>query len=135
MSIPAILASLLAQLLLLPLWLVSLYPNIFHYNIHRPLLKTDKMFTNTYRFIIPVVLGVPFFMLATVLVCGLAWGWWWQSFLWMLLATYPLARFALWDWRWMKRTARQLKMRCMAARVAALKEKRKKLFEQIKSSI
>ena len=130
-----VLLSVLAQILLLPLWVVSLYPNIFHYNIHRPFMKSDEMFTNSWRFIIPVVVGVPFFFVLTVLVCGLAWGWWWQSVVWMLLATYPLALFAYYEWKWMKSTWRNIKMLCNKKRMAELKEKRKTLFETIKNMI
>ena len=130
-----VLLSILAQVLLLPLWLVSLYPNIFHYNIQRLFLRTDRMFTNSWRFIIPAVVGIPFFFVLTVLVCGLVWGWWWQSAVWMLLASYPLALFALYEWKWMKRTWRNVRMLCMKEKINALREKRKTLFEKIKHSI
>jgi len=125
----------LAQILLLPLWLLSLYPNVFHYNIHRLFVKKDKMFTNSWRYIIPAVVGVPFFFVLTVLLCGLLWGWWWQSILWMSLATYPLALFALYDWKWMQLTWRNLKLLWHKDRLAALKAKRKDLFEEIKNKI
>ncbi len=127
--------SIMAQIILLPLWLVSLYPNLLHYNIHRPFMKSDKMFTNSWRFIIPVVVGVPFFFLLTVLVCGLVWGLWWQSVVWMLLATYPLALFAYYEWKWMQSTFRNIRMLCNKKRMAELKEKRKVLFESIKNKI
>ena len=127
------LLSMLAQVLLLPLWIVSLYPNIFHYNIHRPFMKTDKMFTNSWRFIIPVVVGVPFFFILTVLVCGLVWGLWWQSAVWMVLATYPLSLFAFYEWKWMQDTWRALRMLCHRERVTALREKRNALFEKLKN--
>ncbi len=129
------LLSMFAQLLILPAWIVSLYPNIFHYNIHRPFMRTDKMFTNSWRLIIPVVVGVPFFFVLTVLVCGLVWGLWWQSAVWMLLATYPLSLFAYYEWKWMKQTWRNLRMLCQKKRMAALNEKRQKLFEKLRNII
>lgn len=130
-----VLLSLLAQTLLLPLWIVSLYPNIFHYNTHVPFRKIDNMFTNSWRFIIPTVIGVPFFFLLTVLVCGLNWGLWWQSIAWMLLATYPLSYFALCEWKWMKRTWRNLKVLCSSSRIEELNKKRTSLFEIIHKKI
>ena len=127
--------NMLVQVLLLPLWIVSLYPNIFHYNIHRPFMKTDRMFTNSWRFIIPVVVGVPFFFILTVLVCGLAWGWWWQSAVWMLLATYPLALFAFYYWKWLKHTRQSLKILCHKDRIDSLKARRENIFENIMNKI
>lgn len=132
------LLSILAQIILLPLWLVSLYPNIFHYNIQRLLLKTDKMYTNSWRFVVPVVVGMPFFFILTVLVCGLAWGLWWQSALWMLLAVWPLSEFALREWKWMKatwRNVRLLKVESGKRKVESLMMKRKQLFEKLKDII
>ncbi|MBQ4508592.1 MAG: 1-acyl-sn-glycerol-3-phosphate acyltransferase [Paludibacteraceae bacterium] len=127
--------NMLVQVLLLPLWIVSLYPNIFHYNIHRPFMKTDRMFTNSWRFIIPVVVGVPFFFILTVLVCGLAWGWWWQSAVWMFLATYPLALFAFYYWKWLKHTRQSLKILCHKDRIDSLKARRENIFENIMNKI
>ena len=125
------LLSIAAQTVLLPLFVVSLYPNILHYNIHRPFMKTDRMFTNSWRLIIPVVVGIPLFFAVTVLVCGLVWGLWWQSALWMLLASWPLARFALWDWQWMKRTWRNVILLAKDKEWQVLNEKRNKMFDKI----
>lgn len=131
MSALKIVLSVLAQVALLPLWLVSLFPNIIHYNIYRPFLRSDRMFTNSWRFIIPVVVGVPFWFLLVVLVCGFAWGWWWQSAILMLLSVYPLSVFAFYEWKWMCRTWRGVRMLCQKTKVNALKEKRKQLFKKI----
>ncbi len=134
-SILTLSASVLAQTLLLPLWVCTLYPNIFHYNIHRPFLRTDDMYTNSYRLIAPVVVGLPFFFLLTVLFCGLMWGWWWQSALWMLLVTYPLSLFAFYEWKWMKNTWQGIRLLCHKAQVDALMEKRTKLFDNLRKTI
>lgn len=126
--------SLLAQMALLPLFIVSLYPNIFHYNIHRLFVPKGSLFQNSVRFIVPVVIGIPFFFIATVLVCGLVWGWWWQSILWMVLATWPLAWFGLHDWKWMKATWRNIHLLTVSRQHSAfssLMAKRKKLFENL----
>ncbi|MBQ7192718.1 MAG: 1-acyl-sn-glycerol-3-phosphate acyltransferase [Paludibacteraceae bacterium] len=131
----SVLLAMLLQLLLLPLWIVSLYPNIIHYNVHRPFIKTDLMFTNSWRFIIPAVVGVPFFFVLTVLICGLVWGWWWQSALWMLLASYPLALFAVRQWQWMKQTWRQARLLCKKSKLTSLFALRKQVFENIKNKL
>ena len=121
------LLSLLAQILLLPLFIVSLYPNIIHYNIYKPFVKEDMLFTNSVRFIVPTVFGLPLFFIGTVLVCGLVWGWWWQSIVWMLLASYPLAWFALHDWKWMKATWANLRL--LTTNTQQLMADREQLFE------
>lgn len=130
------LLSILAQIILLPLWIVSLYPNIFHYNIYRPFVKEDMLFTNSVRFIVPTVIGVPFFFVFTVLVCGLVWGWWWQSIVWMLLASWPLAWFALKDWKWMKATWRNVKRLAVNKEdMTKLEEKRTNLFKLLRNKL
>ena len=131
-TLPRICLDVLCHLLLLPLWLVSLYPGIFHYNIHRPFMRTDRMFTNSWRFIIPVVVGIPFFFVLTILVGGLCFGWWWQSVLFITLATYPLPLFALWQWNRMKRTATDIRLYTHRGAVASLRNKRAALFARLR---
>lgn len=126
------LLSMLAQLLLLPIWVVSLYPNAIHYYVPKLFLKTDRMFENSWTFIIPVVVGIPFFFLLTVLVCGLVWGWWWQSVVWMLLAVYPGSLFTWYVGKWMQSTCRNLKMLFCMNKLQTLMAMRKHLFEEIK---
>lgn len=130
-----VLLSLLAQLLLLPLWLVSLYPNGIHYGLPKLFLRTDRMFENSWTFIIPVVVGIPFFFLLTVLVCGLVWGWWWQSAVWMLLMIYPGSLFAWYEWKWMQKTVYQLRLLCRKKQVANLLNKRKLLFDKLNKKL
>ena len=125
--------GMLVQLVLLPLFIVSLYPNIIHYNIHRPFVKKDPLFTNSVRFIVPTVFGIPLFFIFTVLICGLVWGWWWQSAVWMLLASFPLAWFALHDWKWMKATWRNAKLLC--TNTTDLMAMRKQLFETLSKKL
>lgn len=135
MSWLQILLSIICLILLLPLWLVSLYPNIVHYNIYRPFMKTDKMFTNSWRFIIPVVVGVPFWFMLTVLLCGLLWGWWWQSIVLMLLSFYPLSVFAIKYWDYLCRVARNIKLLCCSKQVGEISRKRADLFDKLKKII
>lgn len=83
----------LALVLLFPLWVVSLWPNLLCYSLPLLLLRTDKMFTNTYRYIFSVLIFYPLFALLTL---GVMWGVWgqpWLALVWILL-WLPLARFA-----------------------------------------
>ena len=131
------LCGMVAQVALLPLWIASLYPNIVHYLIPYPFVKADPMFTNSVRFIVPVVFGIPLFFLFTVLICGLVWGLWWQSIVWMLLASWPLAWFGLHEWKWMKATWRNAKLLVKSGKpkVESLMAKREKLFENLRKAI
>lgn len=126
--------SLLCQVLLFPLWLVSLYPNGIHYWLPKAFLKTDKMFTNSLLFIIPIVIGIPLFSLLTLLVMGLVWGLWWQALVWILLF-YPLAFFGYLEGRWMKKTWRNLKVLFNKGKVNQLRQKTEQVFNKIKSII
>ena len=99
--------NILLLLLLLPLWLVSLWPHGLCYRLPTLLLKSDKMFTNSYRYILSAVILYPLFALLTILVMGLVWGWWWQSLLWILL-WIPTGRFAWWYYSLLRRTRRAL---------------------------
>ena len=73
------LAKGLLVLALLPLWIVSLWPHIICYWAPLALLKEDKMFTNSYRLILSIVILYPLFTLITLLVMGLGFGMWWQA--------------------------------------------------------
>lgn len=117
----------LAQVLLLPLWLVTLWPNIILYAFPLALLRTDKMFTNTLRLILAVVLGVPFFLLLTLLVAGLCFGWWWQAAVWIVL--YPLTVcFAWYDWQWMRHTLQNFRLLVHRRKADSLTVKRGRVF-------
>jgi len=129
-----IVCKLLLQLMFLPVWFVSLYPNVILYAFPLLLLKTDKMFTNTLRVILGVVLGYPFFMLLTLLVSGLVFGWWWPALVWILL--YPLfVDIAWYGWIWLKSSVQDI--RCIVSRkkVLLLKEERQHLFSRLNDLI
>ena len=99
----------LLSLLILPIWIVSLWPNLLLYTLPLMFLKTDKMFTNTWRLILAVVVGVPFFLLLTLFVAGFGFGWWWQALAWILL--YPLTVDIAWyGWKHLQRTVQEWKM-------------------------
>ena len=99
----------LLSLLILPVWIVSLWPNLLLYTLPLMFLKTDKMFTNTWRLILAVVVGIPFFLLLTLFVAGFGFGWWWQALAWILL--YPLTVDIAWyGWKHLQRTVQEWKM-------------------------
>ena len=103
------LGYILLSLLILPVWIVSLWPNLLLYTLPLMFLKTDKMFTNTWRLILAVVVGVPFFLLLTLFVAGFGFGWWWQALAWILL--YPLTVDIAWyGWKHLQRTVQEWKM-------------------------
>lgn len=95
LRVPRLVAGGLGLLLLLPLWVVSLWPHLLCYLFPFLLLKTDPMFTNTYRYVFATLLIYPLAAILTVLVLGLGFGLWWQGILWVLL-TIPIGKFAWW---------------------------------------
>lgn len=133
-SVIATCAKSLAQIALLPVWLLALWPNILCYNLPKLFLKTDKMFTNSLLLILNVLVFVPLFLLATILVAGCCFGWWWQSVVWALL--FPaIALFAWYDYKWMRRTVRDWRFlthtRC--AKFETLRTLRNRLYKNLNS--
>ncbi len=133
-SLGKLLLTILLQIIILPVWLFSLYPGIIFYAFPFLLLKTDKMFTNTLRFILAAVIGFPCIMLLTWLVAGLSFGLWWQTLVWILL--FPLfVDIAWYDWKWMKSTIKDLHCLANKQKVSQLKEQRKQLFCKLRNTI
>lgn len=87
----------LALVLLLPLWVVSLWPHALCYALPPRLIHEDKMFTNSYRYVMSALFLYPLTALLTI-VAGLLTGWWWQALLWVALWLLT-ARFAWWYWQ------------------------------------
>lgn len=75
----------LLLLLFLPLGIISLFPHALCYWLPTLLLKEDKMFTASYRFIISVLFLYPLFAIITLLVLGLAFNSWLTAIVWILL--------------------------------------------------
>ena len=91
------------ELLLLPLWLVGLWPFGLFYWLPTLLLSDNLMYTNTYRVLVNSLLLVPFAILVTLSLVGGIFGMWWLAVLWILLWV-PIDRFEWWMWSRFKRT-------------------------------
>jgi len=139
MSPLAIAGSLLVQLALLPLWIVSLFPSGIMYFIP-PLFMPGredryyKLYDQALQLIVSVLVLIPVFTLTTLLVLGLVWGWWWQAVVWILL-WYPLALFAWYVGLWMRRTIEQITLRCHKAQTAELDGLYDKLYKLVNELI
>lgn len=93
---------------LLPLWIVCLWPHAVCYVLPPRFIREDKMFTNSYRYILSALLLYPLFALLTLLTLGLAWGWWWQTTVWILL-WIPTGQLAWWYWKQLRQTYRRMR--------------------------
>lgn len=91
------------ELLLLPLWLVGLWPFGLFYWLPTLLLSDNLMYTNTYRVLVNSLLLVPFVIVVTLSVVGGIFGMWWLAVSWILLWV-PIDRFEWWMWSRFKRT-------------------------------
>ena len=92
------LAIFLRELLLMvlsPVWIATLFPHAICYTLPLRLLHEDKMFTNSYRYILNVLGLYPLFAVLSLVIGGAVLGWWWQTVLWLLL-WIPAARFCWW---------------------------------------
>ena len=139
MSAPAIVGSALVQLLLLPLWLVSLYPGAILYFLPPMFMpgredRYYKLYDQAMQLIVNALVLLPVCLLAALLVLGLVWGWWWQAVVWILL-WYPLSLFAWYEGQWMRRTIEQIRLRCRKAQTARLDGLYDKMYNLVKKLI
>ena len=106
--------SLLLHIILLPLWLFTLIPVGVFYYIPPMFMpgKEDpyyKVYTQSMQLIVSILVLMPLFAIAGLLVMGLCWGWWWQAVVWILL--WPLfGIFAWYNGSWMRQTFERLVM-------------------------
>lgn len=120
----------LLLLLLLPFWLVNLWPHGLGYAFPFLMLKTDRMFTNSYRFIFSVLILYPLAALITLLTLGLGFGQWLLGLLWIVLWG-PIAKF---EWfyyqqlRYLIGSIRCLSHRRQIAQLQALRTQLSKLI-------
>ena len=131
-----IVLSVLAQLILLPLWVFSLFPSAIMYYIPPMFMpgKEDpyyKVYTQSMQLILTVVLLFPILSITTLLVLGLNWGWWWQAILWILL-WFPLGFFAWHEGLWMRSTWEQISMRIHRKKANKLRALYGHFYEMVK---
>jgi hypothetical protein len=108
----------LVLLALLPCWVVSLWPQGICYSLPPRLIHEDKMFTNSYRYVMSALFLYPLFALLTLLVMGIGWGLWWQALVWILLWV-PLGKFCWWYYQRLRQTKRNL---CYLLKPGSIKE-------------
>lgn len=113
-------------LLLLPLWVACLWPHLLCYLIPFPLLKTDRMFTNTYRYVLSTLVIYPLTAIATILVLGLCLGLWWQGVIWALLLI-PTGKFAWWYYCLLRRWAARMRMLLQGKAMAEARKMREEI--------
>lgn len=102
-------AHALLDLLLLPLWMVSLWPNVLCYQLPKLLLKTDPMFLNTFRYILNVLILYPLLTLLTALLIGIFTPSWWFALVYLLLAA-PISLFSWYEWLHLRQTIHRLRV-------------------------
>lgn len=119
-----------AALALLPLWIASLWPAALVYHLPTLLLKEDKMFTNSYRFIIGVLVLYPLFAILT-LAAGIAMGHWLATLLWIAL-WLPLGQFCWHYWQGLRRTLIRLRCLLQPKRTKEIIELRNKIRKLLK---
>jgi len=117
--------SIIAQILLLPIWVFSLFPGAILYFIPPMFMpgKEDpyyKVYTQSLQFIVSVVVLIPIIVLTVLLVLGLVWGWWWQALIW-IVTMFPMMLFAWYEGQWMRRTWEQISMRLHKAKTKYLR--------------
>ena len=125
-QILSLIGSAIVDLILLPLWIISLWPGLICYKLPLRMLKEDIMFTNSYRLIVNVLLLYPLSAIITVLLIGFLSGNWWIALLWFLLMV-PLSQFAWWEWLHVKKTVRRFRVLTHLKEVSRIVELRNKI--------
>jgi len=122
---------LLFDLLLLPLWVVSLWPNLLCYQLPKLLLKTDPMFLNTFRYILNILILYPLPTFLTALLIGLFSPSWWFALAYLFLAA-PITLFSWYEWTHIDQTLRRLRILTNGKailEIAVLRDKIKNLLK------
>lgn len=103
-----LIGSAIIDLLLLPLWIVSLWPNLLYYRIPLLLLKTDIMFVNTFRFILNVLVLYPLLSIITAVTIGCLSNW--TLAIGYLLLCAPITLFWWYEWKHMEQTIQKFRV-------------------------
>lgn len=131
-SIMQIVANIISLIVFLPIWIVSLWPNILIFNASNIFMKNikDKMFEGTIRYTLSVMATIPItYILTFVLTFHFVNGW--VAFFYICVLP-ALAIFAWNYWQFAKRTFRMLKYKKIASdKRKDLTQTRKDLFESL----
>lgn len=119
----------LGNLILLPLWIVSLWPHALFYYLPTLLLGENLMYTNTYRVLLNSLVLVPVAAVVTLCVTA-ALGCWWLGFVWIALWALQ-ARFAWWMWQRLKKFKGQYFILSHEREMSELKDVREKIASQL----
>lgn len=103
-----LIGSAIIDLLLLPLWIVSLWPNLLYYRVPLLLLKTDIMFVNTFRFILNVLVLYPLLSIITAITIGCLTSW--TFAIGYLLLCAPITLFWWYEWKHMEQTIQKFRV-------------------------
>ena len=108
---------------LLPLWIISLWPHAICYSVPPLLLKTDKMFRNSYRYILSVLVLYPLAAIITItagiimsitaetgitIAGGITVSYWLMAVVWVAL-WLPLGIFCHWHYQHQRRLWRAIR--------------------------
>lgn len=129
MSIPDMMPDVFCLFILLPLWIVSLWPHLLCYRLPLLLLKDDKMFTNSYRYIISALFIYPLAAIVTFIAFAVV-GWWLAGLLWIVM-WIPLGIFCWNYWRRLSRFVENIKLRqhpFAAAKILVMHEWAKRML-------
>lgn len=101
--------SALVDIVLLPLWILSLWPNLLCYRLPLVLMKTDPMFANTFRLILNVLLLYPLPTILTAILIGVLSPSWWYAIAYLVLAA-PISLFCWYEWLHIRQTMARLRV-------------------------
>lgn len=121
----------MGMVVLLPLWIVSLWPSLPMYAIAKALAKRthDKMFEGTFLFAISALFTIPIFGIATIATLWCLVGWW-AGLLW--LAAFPALVIFAWDYAsWAKRLFEDIRFLAHRKAAGRLKDLRQSIHSAL----
>lgn len=129
-QIVSTIASVLLDLVLLPLWIPSLWPNLLCYRLPLILLKTDVMFTNTFRYILNVLVLYPLTTIITAILIGIFTPSWWFALAYLLLC-FPITLFSWYEGIHIQHTIHRFRILKLGNEIKGIEVLRKKIKELI----
>lgn len=119
--------SAIIDIVLLPLWIMSLWPNLLCYRIPLVLLKTDPMFANTFRYILNVLILYPLTAFLTAILIGVFSPSWLYAIAYLILAA-PISQFCWYEWLHIKHTIARLRVLIHHKEIQELNEMRENIM-------